>query len=138
MNDTQRNRIRSMRNENKSYGEIARLLSIKESTIKTFCRRNGLNGHRADVPVISDYRCKNCGIFVKQTPGRKEKKFCSSYCRNTWWNAHLYQVNRKAFYSIVCSGCGNVFQSYGNKNRKYCSHECYIADRFGAVHNVNP
>ena len=22
-------------------------------------------------------------------------------------------------------------ESYGNKNRKYCSHECYIADRFG-------
>ncbi|RXM53885.1 RNA polymerase subunit sigma-70, partial [Clostridium tetani] len=26
--------------------------------------------------------------------------------------------------------CGKEFSAYGNKNRKYCSHNCYIRDRF--------
>ncbi len=30
-----------------------------------------------------------------------------------------------------CPRCGSTFRAYRNRNRKYCSHECYIADRFG-------
>ena len=30
-----------------------------------------------------------------------------------------------------CEKCGKKFISYGNKDRKYCCHECYIEDRFG-------
>ena len=26
--------------------------------------------------------------------------------------------------------CGKEFHIYGDKRRKYCSHECCIADRF--------
>lgn len=66
-----------------------------------------------------------------QVFGRKEKRFCSDKCRNKWWNTHLDKVNRRANYDFVCAYCKKPFISYGNKNRKYCSHECYIADRFG-------
>lgn len=31
----------------------------------------------------------------------------------------------------VCPVCKKPFTVYGNANRKYCSHECYIEDRFG-------
>ena len=131
MDDMTKNRIRKLREENMSYSDIARLLDIKENTVKTFCRRNGLNGARALPKTDSDHICPNCGKAVMQTPGRKPRRFCSSFCRNSWWNAHLDQVNRKANYEILCPGCGKTFISYGNRNRKYCSHACYIVHRFG-------
>ena len=33
-------------------------------------------------------------------------------------------------YKLKCAYCGKDFISYGNKKRKYCSHYCYIHDRF--------
>jgi len=77
--------------------------------------------------------CLNCGKPVMQTPGRKEKKFCCDHCRNVWWNSHLSLVKRRAMYEFVCPGCGKTFYAYGNRNRKYCSHECYVQDRFGGA-----
>lgn len=75
--------------------------------------------------------CENCGVAIQQYAGRKTKRFCCSECRNQWWNKHLDQVNRKAYYEITCQHCGRVTTVYGDKRRKYCSHECYIAARFG-------
>ena len=34
---------------------------------------------------------------------------------------------------VYCKNCGVMFTVYGNKHRKYCCHECYINDRFGAI-----
>ena len=50
-----------------------------------------------------------------------------------WWNSHLHLVKRKAMYDFVCPTCGKSFSAYGNRNRKYCSHECYIEARFGGA-----
>lgn len=75
--------------------------------------------------------CENCGVSIQQYSGRKQKRFCCSACRYQWWNTHLDQVNRKAYYDITCQHCGKVTMVYGDKRRKYCSHECYIATRFG-------
>lgn len=77
--------------------------------------------------------CLCCGKTIIQYPGRKEKKFCSDSCRNQWWNGHLNLVNRKAMYDFVCPACGKPFTAYGNRNRKYCSQECYFKDRFGGA-----
>ena len=60
----------------------------------------------------------------------KKRRFCCPECRVQWWNSNQDKVNRKAIYSFICPNCGNEFTSYGNAGRKYCSHECYIADRF--------
>ena len=76
-------------------------------------------------------KCDNCGAVIQQNTGRKPQRFCCSECRNQWWNEHPDQVNRKAYYEITCQHCGKITTVYGNKHRKYCSHECYIADRFG-------
>lgn len=75
--------------------------------------------------------CPCCGVKVAQNPGRKAKRFCSDKCRNKWWNSRLDQVERKAHYEFVCAYCKKPFTAYGNAGRKYCSHECYIKDRFG-------
>lgn len=40
-------------------------------------------------------------------------------------------IYRKAVYAYTCAHCGKPFTAYGNKERKYCSHNCYISDRFG-------
>jgi len=36
-------------------------------------------------------------------------------------------------YPAVCVRCGKEFLSYGNRKRKYCSHDCYIKARFWEV-----
>ena len=133
MNDSQRQQIRKLREEGYGYGRIAQTLDLSENTIKTYCRRHGLGGVAVN-PALADeeiHHCLCCGTVVVQNNGRKEKKFCSDKCRNKWWNANLDKVNRKAEYSFVCAYCKKPFSAYGNKNRKYCSHECYILDRFG-------
>jgi len=80
--------------------------------------------------------CPCCGAEVRQNPGRKVKRFCSDKCRNAWWNSRLEQVDRKAHYKFVCACCKKPFTAYGNAGRKYCSHECYIKDRFGGGQNA--
>ena len=83
----------------------------------------------AAVPEV--HICPNCGAVVAQNPGRKEKKYCNNTCRMTWWKAHHERVRKKAIYHFKCGYCGDPFIAYGNKHRKYCSHDCYIKDRFG-------
>ena len=130
MNDLQRGQIRVLRNEGISYSQIAQKLGISESTIKTYCRRHGLGSNEVKVAPGKAKNCICCGIPVIQTSGRKEKKFCSDKCRMQWWNSNLDKVSRKAIYEFVCPACKKPFTAYGDKNRKYCCHECYVADRF--------
>lgn len=74
--------------------------------------------------------CENYGREIQQIAKQKKKRFCCDKCRNEWWNSHLDQVKRKAVYDFRCPHCGKEFHIYGDSRRKYCSHECYIADRF--------
>jgi endogenous inhibitor of DNA gyrase (YacG/DUF329 family) len=134
MTDTQRTAIADYRRNGYGYKKISQLTGVCESSVKTYCRRNGLTGTAAETPGgVTEKPCLCCGKPVIQYPGRKEKKFCSDSCRNKWWNSHLHLVNRKAMYDFVCPTCGKPFSAYGNRNRKYCSHECYIEDRFGGA-----
>lgn len=134
MTDAQKIQIGKLRGAGLGYKKIAEQMGLSENTVKTYCRRHGLGGnmtHLQTVVQFEKHHCLCCGTPVQQTPGRKEKKFCSDSCRNKWWNSHLDKVERKANYEFVCPHCKKPFIAYGNKNRKYCSHECYIADRFG-------
>lgn len=55
-------------------------------------------------------------------------------CRRVWWKEHPDQRNLKKenFVKHICVNCGKYFTTYGmaTVNRKYCSHDCYINDRF--------
>ena len=138
MTNEQKNRISSLRKEGHSYSQVAQELGINENTVKTFCRRNGLTGDAGKMPEpvfqgITQKPCRQCGKTVIHYPGRKEKKFCCDACRNKWWNSHLGQVKRKAMYEYTCPSCGSTFYAYSNRNRKYCSHECYVEARFGGA-----
>lgn len=130
MTAEQRMQIVSLREAGNGYKKIAQVLSISESTVKSYCKRNNIS--KTEITLSDDeLPCQCCGKPVKQNPGRKTKKFCSDRCRMKWWNSHLDQVQRKANYDFICPVCKKPFMVYGNANRKYCSHECYIEDRFG-------
>ena len=131
MTDAQRIQIGNLREVGLGYKKIAEQMGLSENTVKTYCRRHGLGGNMAQQGEATKDVCLCCGKPVKQNPGRKQKKFCSDRCRNKWWNANLDKVNRKAMYDYECSYCKKPFSAYGNANRKYCSHDCYVADRFG-------
>ena len=134
MTDLQKSQIIALREQGYGYATIASSLGLTKNQVSAFCRRNQLTGTKAAVHIEDrpdPNCCRNCGKPLTQTPGRKPVKFCSDACRTKWWNGHLDKVNRKAFYTFTCAHCGRPFTAYGNDHRKYCSHDCYIADRFG-------
>ena len=113
--------INNMRLEGHSPSVIAAKLGLSAGTVRSHIHRHpNIPGAKA---------CKNCGKPLMQPKGRREKKFCSDICRMAWWNSHQEDVNRKAYYELVCQHCGKEFESYGNKNRKYCCRACYVASR---------
>lgn len=113
--------INNMRLEGHSPSVIAAKLGLSASTVRSHIHRHpNIPGTKA---------CKNCGRPLMQPKGRREKKFCSDVCRMAWWNSHQEDVSRKAYYNLVCQHCGKEFESYGNKNRKYCCRACYVASR---------
>ena len=134
MTESRKAKIIKLRAAGKGYRVIASTLGIPVNTVKSFCIRNHINaetapGLAASLPTETSL-CDNCGKEIQQMPKRKKKRFCSDKCRNRWWNSHLSLVKRKANYTFVCQHCGKEFSVYGDRRRKYCSHECYIAARF--------
>ena len=129
MTDLEKHRITLLREKGYGYIRIANELGISVNTIKSFCRRNIT--HKTE-PILTGEitSCENCGQEIRQIAKQKRKRFCCDKCRNAWWNKHLGQVKRKTVYHFTCPQCGKEFHIYGDKRRKYCSHDCYIADRF--------
>lgn len=128
-----RQMIDSLRRQDLGYKRIANELRLNENTIKSYCHRHPL-AEKPPQPDLNELAtivlCKNCGKEVVQVAGRKAKKF---FCRIRWWNAHPDQIDRKksAMYQHTCKRCGKEFVVYGNWDRKYCCHDCYIRDQFG-------
>lgn len=127
MTDKQKQQIIALRRDGAGYGSIANQLGLSINTVKSFCRRHSLTA------PPTDSLCEQCGRPIAQNPGRKRKRFCCDACRNKWWNSHLDLVKRKTVYTFTCPTCGKEFTVYGNSHRKFCSHACYIAYRFGGV-----
>lgn len=104
--------IMKMRSEGYTFLAIAEALGLPRSTVHYHYSHN-----------LPPHVCVHCS--VEFSTKNKRKKFCSDACRITYWNSHLEQVKRKAYYRLVCQRCGEEFQSYGNDRRKYCSRQCY-------------
>ena len=128
MTDRQKNEIVRMRQNGAKYSKISDVLGISINTVKSYCRRNKVQ--LKETKTGSGNFCKNCGKNIIQREKVKKRKFCCPECKTEWWNSHPEAVNRKANYELRCLSCGKGFVSYGNKGRKYCSHECYINARF--------
>lgn len=135
MTPEQKKEITNLRAQKLGYQKIADALGLTKNQVVSYCHRNGLDGKIGD-PTAEASKiifCRNCGKPIQQRPGVKTIKFCSGKCCQEWWNRHAGAVNRRqtAIYTFTCAHCGKIFTAYGNRHRKYCSHACYIADRFG-------
>lgn len=126
MTDMEKIQVREYQLNGLSPKRISEKLNISYNTIKVYCHRHPVS--KAD---IADHKsiCRQCGSPLQQTLHRKAKRYCSDKCRMAWWKEHSAQINKKAYYEIKCQQCGIVFESYGNKNRKYCSRKCYAMAR---------
>ena len=122
----QKETIAKLRSEGKSFTAIAEIINLPRETVKSFCRRNDVKS----VTKEDRRHCPHCGGPVQQKMHVKRRRFCSDKCRKLWWNAHPEKINRRAVYDFTCAECGRPFTAYGDKNRKYCSHVCYINARF--------
>ncbi len=127
MNKMQKEKVRQMRGYRISYSKIAKAVGLPENTVKSFCRRNQLN-IRAESVVGSSSKgmpyCLNCSKQITQTPGHRGRKYCSDRCRITWWNKRPVVPGRKNIRSFTCLACGKQFDTYGKRERKYCSRTC--------------
>lgn len=134
MTNEQQEKIRRLRLNGVGYTKVANELGLSKETVKSFCRRNGLSG-RAEAMLVEQKAeegvlCRNCGKPLEQIPGKKIRKFCSKQCREIWWKNNPERIKKRAVYKYICANCGRKFEVYGNAHRKYCTHNCYIADRF--------
>jgi len=108
-------------------------MGISANTVKSFCQRNNVPTGTSEL-IRTSYNpnlCRLCFNEIIHVEGRKKKKFCSDKCRAIWWVNNADKLDKKAIYNFICARCGTEFESYGNKTRKFCSHNCYIEARFG-------
>lgn len=134
MDGFQKEQIMNLRREGMSYAKIAKQVDVSRDAVISFCRRNGLQEIKKPIPVVNTDAadvCRECGKPLIQVDGMKKRVFCSKECRVKWWKEHPERLNQKAVYQYTCPHCGKPFSAYGNSKRKYCSHACYISDRFG-------
>ena len=138
MTDEQKNKIIELRKNGTGYKAIASEIGLSRDAVRSFCKSRNLSGFGvAAVMNISEQTengniCPNCCKPITQPLKGRRKKFCSEKCRRDWWKEHPEKAAQKdtAQYHLKCTYCGKEFVSYGNKNRKYCSHKCYIKSRF--------
>lgn len=139
MNDFQREQIWTMRTKGLGYGEISRLIGLSKDSVKKFCQRHPELRGVSHLPqmmikerVEQGTHCPQCFQPMERKGRGRPKKFCSSLCRKRWWLAHPEEHNQEqtAYETRTCHYCGRSFLSYASPNRKYCSHACYIQERF--------
>jgi len=122
MNNKEKNKIVELKKLGYGYKKIAKELDLSLSIVRYACSKI----NEDDLLIGS---CENCGLKIKSIKGKKKKRFCSDKCRWKWWNKNQNQVDKKAFYTHVCTWCNNEFTVYGNNHRVYCSHDCYIKSK---------
>ena len=132
MNQEQKKLIARLRSAGLSYGKIAATVGLSVNTVKSYCFRNP-QGEASSEPVapVRTGRCPQCNAILEQTPGHRQKRFCSSTCRRLWWAAHPEQMVQRKLLTVECRHCGKSFEKYGSRPRQFCSRQCYLAHRYG-------
>ena len=134
----QKEKVRELRLNGMGYKGIANILGLSRDSVRGFCKRNNLDGSSCVVALNFEENkkrnllCTCCEKPIKQKTKGRIRRFCSDECRRKWWNENKDERNKSeaATYKFTCPYCGKKFTAYGNKKRKYCSHNCYIKDRF--------
>lgn len=138
MTEVERRQIHDFRLKGAGYKAIAAALGVSRDSVRGYCKRSGCGGESkamslkvAEVEQTS-LLCPCCGRGVTKNSRGRIRRFCSDECRRKWWSDHMEARSKKetAIYSYTCPRCGKAFSAYGDKTRKYCSHDCYIKARF--------
>ncbi|SHH59043.1 RNA polymerase subunit sigma-70 [Clostridium grantii] len=138
MTADEKEKIRELRIQGMGYKGIASTLGLSRDSVRGFCKRNGIDGDSCVVAlnvkekVDKNLLCTCCEKPIKQKYQGRTRRFCCEECRRKWWKEHQGERTKKeeATYKYTCPQCGKEFSVYGNKKRKYCSHNCYIRYRF--------
>ncbi len=125
MTQAQKQRIAELRGKSFTYAAIAAVMKLSENTVKSYCQRNGLGKSKSP-----SRQCAHCGTPIVGTSKTKPRKFCSDKCRAAWWAAHPEKLRPGKAHTVDCVFCGVTFHASVSTRRKYCSHACYINDRF--------
>ena len=123
MNPHEKKMIRALRENGKSYASIAAELELSVNSIKAYCHRKNI------ISLVEFGRCPRCGALISPEEVRRNRRYCSDICRYSWNYAHRLLSDRNAV-EKKCACCQRPFFSYPSSHRKYCSHDCYIADRY--------
>ena len=128
----QEKRIRALRHRGIGYRTIAAELGISRDAVRNFCTSHDLSGVAADQSLPSGNACPYCGGEIIQPRRGRRRRFCSDICCRKWWAAHPEAIRQspEAQRHLKCVYCGKEFIVYGSAMRRYCSHNCYIRDRF--------
>lgn len=127
MTEEQRELIVKMRHVGYGYRRIADTVELSRDIVRNYCKKIGLDGRADDILKSSKYEgnvCIRCGAPLVHPPTGRKRKYCALSCKRKWEAQHP-----KKEYAHQCKMCGKSFKST-TKNQKYCSHDCYIEDRF--------
>lgn len=142
MTDKQRELIYALREKGMGYTSIGKEIGLSRDVVRNFCKSRGLAGYAGNNPNYKGKRmylkykdgkcCRLCGREISQPKTGRPRRFCGESCRRQWWKIHpeLGKKQETAMYIFSCKHCGKEFAAYGNQKRKYCSHQCYIRERF--------
>lgn len=127
MNNMQRAAIIKRRGRGEPISKIAKTLGLNVNTVKSFCRRQNIT---VQIEMKNVGTCDNCDEVLPSYQGGRRRRFCSDDCRQKYWSKH----KKKYRTEHICPACGVVFRA--RNNRKYCSHSCYIQNRFESGSHV--
>ena len=126
----ERKRIERLRKNGNSFSRIAEITGLSKDSVRMYCTRNSITPGKD-----KDSCCRQCGKELDENQGKGRKAcFCSSKCRVTYWR-DLKAREKDRNYTRICAHCGSEFFSV-RRDRKYCSHDCYIKARFGEKHEA--
>ena len=132
MSEIEKQQILDLRLKGIGYKAIAAVIGVSRDAVRGFCKKNGLGGDEKAEQAENKHRCPCCGQVVTKKDRGRNRRFCSADCRRKWWagNADARSKKPEAIYSYTCLHCGKLFSAYGDKERKYCSQDCYFKARF--------
>ena len=139
MTEEQKLQIRKLRQQGLGYQAIGKMVNLTRDSVRSYCKNHGLQGVRLAVEMNTKERIKNgeacayCAGPIKKAKTGRPARFCCEACRRSYWKAHRDEGknSEKATYTMECKYCHKIFESYGNKTRKYCCHAHYVLDRYG-------
>lgn len=138
MTNEQALHIRKLREQGVGYQTIGKIVNLSRDSVRSYCKNHGLNGYPCEMQynvmdrMEAGEACAYCGANLKNPKTGRPRRFCTDECRREYWKTHRDKINKgpASVYTMVCAYCGEIFESYGNKKRKYCCHDHYIKDRF--------